>query len=69
MIVNASSGLVLDDPGGFATSNGGPIYSVDQLNGGLNQQWQINALGNGNIGLIVNASSGLVLDDPAFSTR
>jgi len=65
-IANASSGKVLDNPA-FSTSNGAVIQQY-QLNGGLNQQWQIDSLGNGNYA-IVNASSGKVLDDPGFSNN
>jgi endo-1,4-beta-xylanase len=62
---NAASGKVLDDPN-FSTSNGTLIQQF-QLNGGLNQQWQVVPLANGNYE-VFNASSGKVLDDPNFST-
>jgi hypothetical protein len=64
LIVNEASGLVLDDPG-YSYSNGTPIIQW-QLNGGLNQQWQINQLGNGNYH-IVNAYSDMAIGDPGFS--
>ena len=64
-LVNASSGLVLGDPG-FSTTNGTGIIQW-QWNGGLNEQWAFQGVGNGNFA-IVNAASGLVLGDPGFST-
>jgi hypothetical protein len=64
-IVNASSGKVLDDPD-FSTSNGTLIQQY-QLNGGLNQQWKLVALADGN-DEIFNASSGKVLDEAEIST-
>jgi hypothetical protein len=64
-IVNAASGKVLDDPG-FSTSEG---YIIDQyqLNGGANQQWNLDYLSNGNVE-IVNESSNQFLDDPDYAT-
>jgi hypothetical protein len=70
MIVNAASGLALDDPG-FSGQNGTPIQ-VYQVNGGLNQQWQVIREGsNHNVAnyTIENAYSGLVLTDPGGSTQ
>ena len=64
-MVNAYSGEVLDDPS-FSTSNGTLIQQY-QLNGGLNQQWQIVPRANGD-DEVFNAYSGKVLDDPSFST-
>jgi Ricin-type beta-trefoil lectin domain-like len=61
LIVQASSGEVLDDPD-FRT--GPSRINLYQLNGGLNQQWEGGALSNG-IGRIQNAYSNLVLDDPS----
>jgi hypothetical protein len=64
-VVNAASGLVLDDPG-FSTSNGA-IIQQQQLNGGTNQQWSFVPLANGNYE-VRNAYSDKVLEDPKFST-
>jgi len=69
LIVNAESGMALDDPG-FSKQNGTPIQ-VFQLDGGLNQQWTV--VNEGSLyGVknytISNASSGLVLTDPGSST-
>jgi hypothetical protein len=64
-IVNAASGKVLDDPA-FSTSEGTTIDQY-QLNGGANQQWDVDYLSDGNVE-IVNAASNQVLDDPDFST-
>jgi hypothetical protein len=64
-IVNAYSGKLLDDPA-FLTANGTNIQQY-QVNGGLNQQWRLVPLANGNYE-VFNASSGKVLDDPNFST-
>ena len=63
-LVNASSGLVLGDPGFSPTSGTGIIQW--QWNGGLNEQWEIQTTGT--LTWIVNASSGLVLGDPWSST-
>ena len=65
LIVNASSGKVLDDPN-FSTSNGTTLIQY-QLNGGTNQQWNLVAQTDGNWEL-KNASSGKVLADPNSST-
>jgi hypothetical protein len=65
LFVNASTGEVLDDPD-FTLS--AAVIQQYQLNGGLNQQWDIGDAGNvdgveaGQ--LIYNAFSNLVLDDP-----
>jgi alpha-galactosidase len=62
-IVNASSGKVLDDPGG-STSNGAVIQQY-QLDGGFNQQWTLNRVKGADFQFydqIVNVSSGKVLD-------
>jgi hypothetical protein len=59
-IVNASSGKVLDDPGG-STSNGAVIDQW-QLNGGANQRWNLIPVGNGDF-MIQNLASQLVLDN------
>jgi hypothetical protein len=64
-IANAASGKVLDDPNGSTLS--GAVIQQFQLNGGLNQQWQLASLSDGNF-QIVNAASGLVLGDPNGST-
>ena len=45
LIVNQASGLVLGDPG-YSTSNGTGIIQW-QLNAGMNEQWQLDQLGNG----------------------
>jgi hypothetical protein len=65
MIVNVSSGKVLDDPGS-STADGTHIQQFT-LNGGTNQQWKIIPLAGGNVE-IVNAASGKALDVPGFST-
>ncbi len=65
LIVQASSGEVLDDPD-FRT--GPSRINLYQLNGGLNQQWGGGAL-SGGTGLIYNAYSNLVLDDPGENTE
>jgi hypothetical protein len=64
-LVNEYSGEVLEDPGS-STANG---TKVDQyhLNGGANQQWNLNYLSNGNAE-IINVASGKALDNPGFST-
>ena len=66
LIVNAYTGLVLDDPAS-STANGTNIEQY-QLNGGLNQQWEVVNEGppGGYPGLgdqyaIFNASSGMAL--------
>src|SRR5690242_13524294 len=64
-LMNVASGKVLDDPG-FSTADGAHIQQF-QLNGGANQQWNLNYKGHGNYE-IANAYSGKVLDDPGFST-
>jgi hypothetical protein len=64
-IANASSGKVLDDPGG-STASGTQIQQFE-LNGGSNQIWTCVPLDNG-YDVIVNSASGLVLDDPGGST-
>ena len=64
-IVNAASGLALDNPG-FSTSNGTQISSTTSTVGS-NQQWIFVSLADGN-DLIVNADSGKVLEVPDFST-
>ena len=58
---------MLDDPS--STSNGTQIDQW-QLNGGVNQQWELLAAGNAPVvtDYVVNASSGKVLDDPNSST-
>jgi endoglucanase len=56
---------VLGDPG-YSPYNGTGIIQW-QLNGGLNEQWQVDNLGNGRYA-IVNSYSHLVLGDPGFST-
>ena len=63
LIVNEASGMVLSDP---SLSGGtGTAIVQTQLNGGLNQQWQISSSrGPTAATRSVNASSGLVLDDP-----
>jgi hypothetical protein len=64
LFVNASTGDVLDDPD-FTLS--AAVIQLYQLNGGLNQQWEIGDAGNvdgveaGNV--IDNAYSTLMLDD------
>jgi hypothetical protein len=68
LIVNVSSGKVLTVPG--LSLNGTAVYQ-DQLNGGLNQQWQLVLVpqANGTSDYEVkNAYSGLVLTDPGPST-
>ncbi len=67
-IVNAYSGLVLDDTGS-STSNGTKMQQW-QAWGGVNQQWTLLAAGNTptEINYVVNAASGLALDNPEFST-
>src|SRR5271165_7453007 len=66
-IVNAASGKVLDDPGG-STSNGAVIEQW-QLNGGMNQRWDLLPVANGSVNCeLVNEASGKVLGDPGFST-
>jgi hypothetical protein len=68
VIVNAASGLVLQDSGVSI----GNENIIDQWQLGndddLNQQWQIDPQGNGLVA-IVNASNGLVLDDPGSSSN
>ena len=64
-ITNVYSGKALDDPGG-STANGTQIIQY-QLNGGLNQKWELIQLYNGNY-VIFNDASGKVLDDPGGST-
>ena len=44
-LINAYSGKVLDEPGGSATL--GAVIDQWQINGGLNQQWQIVPMYNG----------------------
>jgi len=56
---------VLDDTN-WSTSNGTQIQQW-QYAGGLNQQWKLVALSDGN-DEILNAYSGKVLDDTNFST-
>ncbi len=66
-IVNEASGKVLDDPGG-STSNGA-IIEQWQLNGGMNQRWDLLPVANGSVNFeLVNEASGKVLGDPGFST-
>jgi len=64
-IVNANSGMLLEDPG-YSTSNG---TDMDQWtgNGGSNQQWAVTSLGSGKYE-IVNAYSGLALEVSGQST-
>jgi Ricin-type beta-trefoil lectin domain-like len=62
LIVNDSSGEVLDDPD-FSTTPGTHIQ-LYQPNGGLNQQWQLDDLQAGGPGYIYSAYNDLVLDDP-----
>jgi hypothetical protein len=57
-IANVASGKVLDDPGG-ATASGTAVQQF-QLNGGLNQQWQLVSLPDGN-SEILNSANGMVL--------
>jgi hypothetical protein len=67
LIVNASSGLVLGDPG---FSHRSDIQIIQwQPNTGFNEQWQIDAVGNGNV-IIVNVDSNgpLVLADTGGPT-
>ena len=64
-IVNMESGLALDDTNS-STSNGNLIQQW-QPTGGLDQQWNLVSLPDGN-DEIVNASSGKVLDDTNWST-
>jgi hypothetical protein len=66
MIVNAESGMALDDPGSSTTS--GQAMQVYQVNGGLNQQWQtLRPFGNDYE--FQNVASGLFLTDPYSSTQ
>jgi len=65
-ITNVYSGKVLDDTG-FSTRNGTLIQQW-QSNGGLNQQWNLVPLRDGNFE-IQNVYSGKVLDDTGFSKR
>ena len=64
IILNVASGKALDVPGG-STANGVPIIQY-QPHQGLNQQWELIRLYNGNY-LIVNDASGKALDDPGGS--
>ena len=59
-IVNASSGKVLDDPGG--STSYGQVIDQWQLNGGTNQRWNLIRAGNGDF-MIQNLASQLVLDN------
>jgi hypothetical protein len=59
-IVNEASGKVLDDPG--ASPNNGAFIDQYQLNGGMNQRWDLIFAG-GNTYFIRNEASGLVLDN------
>ena len=63
-IHNVASGKALDVPGG-STANGVPIIQ-HQPHQGLNQQWELIRLSNGNY-LIINDASGKALDDPGGS--
>ena len=63
-IISDSSGNVLDNPGG-STSNGVQMNQW-QINGGLNQQWNLSPQGGGNFQL-VNAQNGQVIGDPGSS--
>jgi hypothetical protein len=64
-IANASSGKVMDIPGGSTDS--GAIVQQFELGGGSNQQWMLVPLDDGAY-VVVNVASGLVLDDPGGST-
>jgi hypothetical protein len=62
VIVSASSGEALDDPGSSFIA--GTLVQQYTLNGGENQRWTtVGLAGNSNV-LIENAISGLYLEDP-----
>jgi glucosylceramidase len=63
-IVNAASGLALDDPG-FSTKSGTVIQQF-QPNGGENQLWNLDL---NSPSFVQNAYSGKVLSDPGFSKQ
>ena len=63
-LINASSGKVLDEPGGSTTL--GANIDQYQITGSANQQWQILPLSNG-YSAIVNTQTNLALVDPDYS--
>ena len=63
-LINASSGKVLDEPGGSTTL--GANIDQYQITGSANQQWQILPLSNGS-SAIVNTQTNLALVDPDYS--
>jgi hypothetical protein len=65
-IANRYSGLVLDDTG-WSTSNGTIIQQWSEVSGQADQEWTLNATGDGYY-YIANTYSGLVLDDTGWST-
>jgi len=65
VITNVYSGLVIDDPG--SSKAPGKDMQQDALNGGSNQQWTVNNLGN-NIITLTNGASCQLLDVKGAST-
>jgi regulation of enolase protein 1 (concanavalin A-like superfamily) len=57
VITSVYSGLVIDDPG----STNGQVMQQYTRNGGANQQWRVNNLGN-NVITLTNGASGQLLD-------
>jgi outer membrane protein assembly factor BamB len=65
IIKSAYSGLVVDDPA-FSSANGAVMQQY-QINGGTNQKWILNNLGN-NVVSLINEASGLALEVAGSST-
>src|SRR5262249_53348220 len=67
LIVNAGSGLVLDDPPSFSTN----YVDQWQLNDGANQEWNLDPVqgGDGQVFAIFNENSGGVLEGTGYPDR
>lgn len=65
-IANRYSGKVLIDPG-WSTADGTAIQQTAEVNGQIDQQWDLSPTGDGYY-YIVNRYSDLVLDDTGWST-
>ena len=66
-IISLNSGKVLDVPG-LSRAAGERIQQFS-VNGGSNQQWELESSEDGNAVYILNRNSGLVLDVPGLSVN